>query len=543
MIVAGGAAAGLAALFNAPLGGAFFALEVILGSFALEAFGPVVVASVAATVVSRALLGDHTVLEVPRYQLEHLYELPVYALVGLACGAVAVALTRGLGLASTLFDRLPLLPSWLRPALGGLVVGALALEVTPRVLGNGYETVDALVASHVLETGLVVVLAAKLLATSTCLASGGSGGVFGPALFLGAVVGALVGRTVGLVVPIGPVGAYAIVGMAALVAGTTHAPVSMVVMLFEMTDSYRIVLPLLIATSIASVVAKALYAESVDTVLDAVRGVSHPRSHEVAALSSIRVEDVARAIPEAVIDRAMRIEAVIDRFLVARTDVFAVVGKEGRYLGAILLEDLSGLVSEGRGRGAATVAFDVLRTDVPTLTPDATLTSAIEAFHGVTCDALPVVDGVTGTLVGFLDEKEIVAAYRTEILRSELRSSFEPGEAGSVRTEGFDLPAGVALGRVTVPPWLVGKSLVGADLRRRFGVLVLAIRVVGADGVRRKAAPDPLQVLVAGAQLLVVGPTEALRALERGEEPPPVTPEVAEAVTTTSQRLPKGSDL
>src|SRR5581483_3997713 len=143
MLAAAGAAAGLAAIFNAPLGGSFFALEVIVGSFAMEAFGPVVVAAVAATVVSRAILGDTPVIRVMPYRLEHTYELAVYVGLGLACGAAAMIFTRSIAVGSGLFERAPL-PEWAKASVGGLCVGLLAITTTPRILGNGYETVDAL---------------------------------------------------------------------------------------------------------------------------------------------------------------------------------------------------------------------------------------------------------------------------------------------------------------------------------------------------------------------------------------------------------------
>src|SRR5205823_2001479 len=186
------------------------------------------------------------------------------------CGALSVVFTKVLGLSARLVERVPL-PGWAKPTLGGVVVGLLGVLVTPRVLGSGYDTAEALVFNHPVETFLLVLIAAKLVATSVMLTSGGSGGVFAPSLMLGAVVGSAIGKISAHFVPVAPQGSYAVVGMAAFVAGATHAPVSMALMVFEMTRDYAIVLPLLIGTSVSSTLARRLYHESIDTILDAIK--------------------------------------------------------------------------------------------------------------------------------------------------------------------------------------------------------------------------------------------------------------------------------
>jgi CIC family chloride channel protein len=536
MLAAGGAAAGLAAIFNAPLGGAFFALEVILGSFAMDAFGPVVVASVAATVVSRGLMGDAPVIAVPAYRLEHFWELAIYAVVGVACGAVGVLLTRGVALGVAVFERVRV-PEWAKPALGGLAVGVIALLWTPRILGNGYETVDTLISSQEVEGLLLLVLAAKLIATCLALGSGGSGGLFGPSLFLGAVVGAFVGKFAALILPVAPRGAYALVGMGALVAGATHAPVSMVLMLFEMTQDYKIVLPLLIATSVASSVAKRLYAESIDTVLDARKGRAVHRGLEEMALHATRVIEVARSADRAVVPATAPLAALLDRFLASHSEVLPVIDPKTRaYLGAVLLEDVRSMNEELRGTPTSVIAYDLLRRDLPVLSPDAPLTQAIEAFHGLTCDALPVV-GTDGRLLGLLGDSEIVSAYRTQVLRSELRTAVFLGDAGKKGPERVELPAGISLGTVAAPGWLTGQTLAEKDIRRRYGLLVLSVGTRAPDGKLVKRLPDPHTPIVEGELLEVLGPTVAVDAIARGEEPPLATREDAEAVTSASQRM------
>src|SRR5262249_39347605 len=241
-------------------------------------------------------------------------------------------------------------PDMTKPIVGGLATGAIAILVTPRVLGNGYETVDELLAGKSMAGLLLIILAAKLAATCLSLGSGQSGGLFGPALFLGAMTGPIVGKAEALTgIRVGPTGAYALVGMGAFVAGATHAPISMVLMLFEMSNDYQIVLPLLIASSIASVLAHKIYPESIDTVLDARRGVRVYKSIEEMALHAIRVEEATRLDDAATVRPTTQFSQLVDRFLRARQDVLVVTTDVGRYEGVIFFVDLCDVFFEPEG--------------------------------------------------------------------------------------------------------------------------------------------------------------------------------------------------
>jgi CIC family chloride channel protein len=511
MLAAGGSAAGLAAIFNAPLGGAFFSLEVIVGSFAMEAFGPVVVASVAATVVSRAVLGDHPVIKAGEYRLEHTYELLVYVILGLVSGATAVLFTRGIAAGVGLFERVKL-PEWLKPSIGGAVVGLMAVSVTPRILGNGYDTVEALMNGENLEVLLVGLVLVKLVATCVSLGSGGSGGVFGPTLFMGAVLGSFVGKLAGILIHVAPTQAYALVGMAAFVAGATHAPVSMVLMIFEMSGNYTIVLPLLIASSIASILAKRLYPESVDTVLDARRGHRVHKNVEEMALGNITVGQAARVLPDAVVTVGSPVRDVLVRFLALRTELVAVVDKEGRYRGVIPARGLKESAQEVEDAGRSLVALDIMRTDLPTLAPHEPLTRAIDRFHGVDTDALPVVRPGDSHFVGFLSEGDIVSAYRNELLRVELVSTVMDARDATRRGSSVvEFPADVVTVEVPVPAWLAGKTLAETKLRTIFGVSVL-----GVKNDKETRLPDPAVALSENDRLVVIGPRGAIESLRTG---------------------------
>jgi CIC family chloride channel protein len=248
--------------------------------------------SVVATAVSRYFLGDVPAFIVPVYELVSAWELPIYIALGLFCAAVGVAFTRILYVFEDAFDKFKF-PEYLKAVIGGLILGAGALLV-PEILGVGYGAIDLALMQKLAWWMLLVLVVCKILATSITIGSGGSGGVFAPSLFLGAMAGGFFGTVVHALFPevTASPGAYCIVGMGAVVSATTHGPMAAMLILFEMTGDYKIILPLMLSCIIGTIAAGRFYRDSIYTLKLIRRGVDIREGKEVSVLRSLYVKDV-----------------------------------------------------------------------------------------------------------------------------------------------------------------------------------------------------------------------------------------------------------
>ncbi|MGH9381514.1 MAG: chloride channel protein, partial [Thermoanaerobaculia bacterium] len=522
ILVGCGAGAGLAAAYNIPIGGALFAMEVILGNFALEIFGPIVIASVIATLIARSVQGDVPIYPAPGYQLESGAEIVAYVGLGIVCALASLAFIFGVRAAREAFARLAFIPRALRPALGMALVGGVAI-LYPQVLGSGYETINEALQGGLPLILLLVLPAAKLVATALTRGSGGAGGLFTPSLFFGAVVGGAYGFGLHALFPeaTGTSGAYALVGMAAIAAGTSHAPISAILILFEFTGNYSLILPLMIASITASVLARRIYPWSIYTHALKREGVELPFRMEEAVLAGLAAGDLARTDSETLAPSTPYAQ-VVERFLSSRRQRLFVVDEDGRLLGAVSLHDIKHAL-ESPEQTAAVVAHDLM-VPVPLvhLATDR-LHQLAATFARSDFERVPVLDGPGGRYTGFVSKRDLLAVYSQEVLgRPALLATFTRGEEGAGRSY-VELPPDFAVQLVPVPPSLVGRALAEAALPQRLGVRVLEIKRRSPRGEDRVLA-GAATVLRSGDELIVLGPTAALERLSRGE---PVADEAA----------------
>ncbi|CAN7353924.1 ClcB-like voltage-gated chloride channel protein [Trinickia sp. LjRoot230] len=407
LLVACGAAAGITSAYNAPIAGAFFVTEIVLGSIAMENFGPVVVASVVANITMREFAGYRPPYEMPVFPPVAGVEVLLFVALGFLCGATAPQFLRVIDLSRAQFRRLPW-PLPLRLALGGLIVGIVSVWV-PEVWGNGYSVVNSILHSPWTWTALIVVLISKLVATAATVGSGAVGGVFTPTLFVGAALGSLFGLASHAVWPHGTSGsfAYAIVGMGAFLAGATQAPLMAILMIFEMTLSYQVVLPLMLSCVVAYFVARASGKASMYEIT--LR--RHADDEERIRLRATQMREFIKPA-DTVVPLTATVHDMTRVFLEYPVKYLYVTDDDGHFVGVVALKDITSDLLEKRDTASRT-AGDYLQPEFTTLTPDMPIGVALQRFLAFQGERLPVIVSVDKPkLLGAVYKTALLDAYR-----------------------------------------------------------------------------------------------------------------------------------
>ena len=418
-LVGCGAAAGIAATFNAPIAGSMFALEVVLGDFGLATFSPIVISSVVATAVSRHYLGDTPAFIVPAYQLVSAWEFPIYLALGLFCAVVGVTFTKTLYRFEDLFDAIRF-PEYLKPVIGGAILGVSGLFV-PQILGVGYGAMDLALAQQISWWLMLLLVAAKLLATSITIGSGGSGGIFAPSLYMGVMAGGFFGMVVHYLFPnvTASPGAYSIVGMGAVVSATTHGPLAAILILFEMTGSYEIILPLMFSCIIATIASGQLMKESIYTLKLVRRGIDIREGKEVNVLKSMHVKEVMNPYVETIFEDCS-LELMSDKISKSKYNSFPVLNSEKKLAGIISFNDYSEAIFNEDLKHIV-VAKDLASADVVTITSEDDLYTALEKISRHDFSTLPVVSPHDSLqLVGIITRRDVIGAYEKAVLKKSL---------------------------------------------------------------------------------------------------------------------------
>ncbi len=488
-LVACGAAAGIAATFNAPIAGVAFAIEVLAGDLAISVVSNVVISAVTAAIVSQAFLGSEPAFHIPTYAMKNPVEILFYVVLGLLAGLMGVLFIKVLYGMEDVFDDWKKMPMWVRPAIGALLLGVTGfvyppiltklgidpvlakaglpiIRNVPHIFGAGFDTIEAALTGPLPWILLISLLFLKLLATALTLGSGNSGGVFAPALFMGAMLGGLFGLGVDMAFPqyaINP-GAYALAGMAAVFVGAARAPLTAILIAFEMSNDYKVILPLMTATIIALVVAHRIHPESIYTLKLARRGLRLRFGRDVDVLDGVMVSEVMTKNPPT-INENLTMGELEDYFMRTHHHGVMVVDGRGNLSGVITLQDLDRCLSNREDCRDIRIK-DVMVKSMLTAYPDESIGDALHRMAARDVGRMPVVDrNDPKKLLGAVRRNDIARAYQRGILRRDalseranlLRASrsggtefielrVEPGSsAAGKKVKDLTLPEGVLL--------------------------------------------------------------------------------------------------
>ncbi len=434
-----GAAAGIAAVFNAPIAGVLFVMEILLRDFSLRTFTPIVISAVVASASIQGILHDAAIFQIGGdfVSLEgdfRMLYMPAYIVLGLACGVIGVVFIRGLNCSSKLATALPG-PVWIRPMIGGILLAVLGLASLlilgpelPPFYGNGYPEITRLlspaeyeVSSESPSTGplmllLLFMLAVKLVGTCITIGSGGAGGMFAPALMMGALIGGMLGlglEWVGLLEH-GTPARFALVGMAAMVASVTHAPLTGILIVYELTQHYQIILPLMLAAVIATIVARWLCPDSIYSARLREAGIRLGNAGDLTILSRLTVQDLILEEPSTISSRSS-VAALVEQAEHDTAGDFVVIDDSGEYCGMVTDNDLKAALMFREAIPLLQVS-ELQRTDLPFITPDETLDVVLEKFSRSDVDALPVlVDGDPHRVSGLVTRTRLIKRYQAAL--------------------------------------------------------------------------------------------------------------------------------
>lgn len=421
-LIYAGVAAGIAAAFNAPIAGIFFSFEVLLGQINAYTFTYTALASVSSAILTQAISGNQPAFVIPAYAFQSISEIPFYLILGVLaglCSAAYIFLIQGLRKIAGQIR----LPIWALTAITGMVIGIVGL-FAHELLGIGYSTISGILTNQEFPISLLIgLLIGKMIMTPFSIAGGFIGGVFAPALFIGSVLGSLVAQVSGLAFPASnlTIPAFALVGMASVLAGTIRAPFTAILLLFEMTNDYHIILPLTLAVGISQIISKKIFNDSVYLYPLKEKGIFLQNGMDIGIIQTLKIKDIiSPEVPS--IPGASTMNEVMGAFSKTHRHGLPVVDENGKLFGMLTLQDIENLGTDSNT--ASLHAYDICSRNVQMVFPDDTVALAFQKMARMDIGRLPVVEfSQPDRLVGMVEREDIIRAYDLEITKRERKEA------------------------------------------------------------------------------------------------------------------------
>ncbi len=513
ILVAAGAGAGIAAAFNTPMAGALFASEVILGSFSVMSFSPIIMASVSATLVSEHFLGNKVFFHIPTYSITSPYEFLFFIILGIISGFVALLFIWSLYFSEDLFDeKLKKIPEYLRPVLGGFLLGLIGIFV-PYVMGTGFDTINLMMSGKLSIWFVLSLLFLKLIATDITLGSGHSGGVFAPSLFMGAALGVFFGTFVNSYIGFNlPIEVWAVLGMSAVVAGATQAPITAMMIIFEMSKDYSLMLPLMTVAIISSLITMIIKRESIYTQKLMLRGIL------------LRTVDDNNQVKNKTIDEYVKkdityfkqddnINEILIDILRDEQHIFPIVknGKDKKLFGALSMESIKFIFGEELPNSTKDLIFakDVM-VHIESISMGTNIITALEIFAKSNFSILPIIDN-SHRLVGLLSEHKILKIYNNEYRKNEIARVILKNQDSKHGVDGIPVGGSMYITEVMPPKETISKTLKDIKFRNNYELEIVLIKHVD----NKKIFPTGDYILKKDDVLMVLGSAENIRKYKK----------------------------
>lgn len=511
VLIGCGAAAGIAASFNAPIAGVMFSIEIILNHFALNSFAALVISSVIATVIAHYHIDCLPILTIAADLTVRTLELPYYFFLGAIIALVSYVFIKSIEISERWMES-RYIPEFLRLTLGFLLVG-LVVMICPYVYGSGFDGIQAIISGKLGMGLLFGVVLAKMAATSLAFGSGGSGGVFAPSMFIGASAGGALGMFIGRFFPFPDpsVEMLVIAGMGAMISSVVAAPVTAIVLCLEATHNYHIILPVMITCITSALLSSRLCKESLYELHLKRRGGELHGSIESSIMRRHFVQDVMHRDTHP-IDPDVSFESLYEQMVNDEREQNYVVGFDRVYMGAIVLPQVAAILRSD-GIKSKRRAIDLMNRRFPSVAPDASLLDCVRILKSNHLHEIPVVDPSTGHFEGLISFRDIFNIYDREILREgSLGLKFITRTAPVVRNDYVSIPIGFNIVVLPVVGRLVDRSVRDLDLRNRYNATIIAINRTHGGEVRSDI-PMPHRILTRLDSLIIIGPEDSIKRL------------------------------